>query len=47
MIKYPRLSSLTCLMFEVNAAIDQKYEDQFSFQEIYEGLERPAGPGDG
>lgn len=39
MFKYPRLSSLTCLAFQVNSAIDEKYEDRFSFQEIYEGLD--------
>ena len=37
---YPRLSSLTCLAFQINSAMDEKYDDQFSFQEVYEGLER-------
>jgi hypothetical protein len=36
---YPRLSSLTCLAFQVNSAIDEKRDEDFSFQEIYEGLE--------
>ena len=40
MFDYPRLSSLTCLAFQINSAMDEKYDDQFSFQEVYEGLER-------
>lgn len=40
MFNYPRLSSLTYLGFEINAAIDAGHGDQFSFQEIYQALER-------
>ena len=39
MFRYPRLGTLTYLAFEVNAAIGEGHDDEFTFQEIYEGLE--------
>jgi hypothetical protein len=36
----PRLSTLTYLAFQIVAAIDEGHEDKFSFQEIYQSLER-------
>ena len=36
----PRLSSITFLGFQVNAAIDAGLADKFSFDDIYMGLER-------
>ena len=40
MSEYPRLSTLTHFAFEVNAAIDEGHDHRFSFQEIYQGLDR-------
>lgn len=40
MFNHPRLSALTYLGFAVNAAIDEGHDDKFSFQEIYQSLER-------
>jgi hypothetical protein len=40
MIASPRLSSITFLGFQVNAAIDEGHADKFSFDDIYDGLER-------
>ena len=36
----PRLSSITFLGFQVNAAIDAGLADKFSFDDVYKGLER-------
>jgi len=40
MIALPRLSSITFLGFQVNAAVDAGHGAKFSFDEIYDGLER-------
>lgn len=40
MLAPPRLSSITFLGFQVNAAIDAGLADKFPFNDIYKGLER-------
>ena len=39
MFEHPRIGTLMYLAFEINAAIDEGHDGEFSFQEIYDGLE--------
>lgn len=39
MRNYPRLSALTYLGFEINSAIDEGHGREFTFEEIYLGIE--------